>query len=224
MIYQCLQKTALGQSTNDQKWDLMIIWKASTIQASVVFQWPWAYLDEVKIGFYFPYHSGFLCARWRHHYPIVYPIPSSRSPMSVMTLQMTLCLPMATMELESPRSSKSWFSPMFVSWHDMSHVETSSLSNWYKKAKWYWKGIFVHCQFQIQGGLMMRGVVQRCPQPPMRFVELTTDIKVIAQLTYKYKGYCWTNMLQAYRSSRFYGNQGCLGLSLIHISEPTRPY
>ena len=89
--------------------------------------------------------------------------------MSVISLQMIPCLPMATMELESPRS------PNF---HQcLSRVETSSsLSNFpTERPSDIEKAFVCNWVFATQGGLMMRGVVQRCPQPPMRFVQLTTD-------------------------------------------------
>ena len=89
--------------------------------------------------------------------------------MSVISLQMIPCLPMATMELESPRS------PNFHQY--LSRVETSSsLSNFPSERPSDIEKAFVcNWVFATQGGLMMRGVVQRCPQPPMRFVQLTTD-------------------------------------------------
>ena len=89
--------------------------------------------------------------------------------MSVISLQMIPCLPMATMELESPRS------PNF---HQcLSRVETSSsLSNFpTERPSDIEKAFVCNWVFATQGGLMMRGVVQRCPQPPMRFVQLTRD-------------------------------------------------
>ena len=67
--------------------------------------------------------------------------------------------------------------------------------------------------FPTQGGLMMRGVVQRCPQPPMRFVQLTTD-----------KGH-WHCFYPLHRNLVTFGSphQGVFGIPECEAEVPAAP-